>query len=47
MPLYTIDNMEGIAVCERNGETRVTLQSDNNFNTRLQSTLMLQFAYKP
>jgi hypothetical protein len=25
VPLYAIDNMEGIAVCERNGETRVTL----------------------
>ncbi len=47
VPLYAIDNMEGIAVCERNGETRVTLQSDNNFNTRIQSTLLLQFAYKP
>ena len=47
VPLYAIDNMEGIAVCERNGETRVTLQSDNNFNTSIQSTLLLQFAYKP
>jgi hypothetical protein len=47
VPLYAIDNMEGIAVCERDGETRVTLQSDNNFNTRIQSTLLLQFAYKP
>ena len=43
-PFYAIDNMEGIAVCERDGETRVTLMSDNNFNTNLQSTLLLQFA---
>ncbi len=47
VPLYAIDNMEGIAVCKRDGETRVTLQSDNNFNTRIQSTLLLQFAYRP
>ena len=45
MPLYAIDNMEGIAVCERDGETRVTIVSDNNFNTTLQSTLLLQFAF--
>jgi hypothetical protein len=44
MPFYAIDNMEGIAVCERDGETRVTLISDDNFNTSLQSTLLLQFA---
>lgn len=47
VPLYAIDNMEGIAACERDGETRVTLLSDNNFNTRIQSTLLLQFAYRP
>lgn len=44
---YVIDNMEAIAVCERAGETRVTVMSDNNFNTSLQSTLLLQFAYTP
>ncbi len=47
LPLYAIDNMEGLALCERNGETRVTLVSDNNFNTAIQSTVVLQFAYKP
>lgn len=44
---YRIDNMEGIAVCERSGETRITVLSDNNFNTSLQSTLLLQFSYRP
>ena len=44
---YRIDNMEGIALCRRDGETRATLISDNNFNTSLQSTLLLQFAYRP
>jgi len=47
MPFYSIDNMEGIAVCTRNGETRLTLVSDNNFNVTLQRTLLLQFAYRP
>jgi hypothetical protein len=46
-PLYVIDNMEGIAVCEREGETRVTLLSDDNFNAGVQSTILLQFAYRP
>lgn len=43
-PAHVIDNMEGIAVCERQGETRVTLVSDDNFSP-LQSTILLQFAY--
>ncbi|MBC8037821.1 MAG: esterase-like activity of phytase family protein [Rhizobiales bacterium] len=46
-PFYAIDNMEGIALCKRNGETRLTIVSDNNFNTALQRTLLLQFAYEP
>lgn len=46
-PLFVIDNMEGIALCERGGETRVTLMSDDNFNTTVQSTILLQFAYGP
>lgn len=46
-PLYVIDNMEGIATCERDGETRVTLMSDDNFNRGIQSTILLQFAYRP
>ncbi len=46
-PFYAIDNMEGIALCARDGETRITIVSDNNFNTGLQRTLLLQFAYTP
>lgn len=47
MPFYRIDNMEGIAVCQHKGETRITLLSDDNFNRRVQTTLLLQFAYRP
>lgn len=43
---YAIDNMEGLAVCERDGEMRLTIVSDNNFSPR-QRTLLLQFAYGP
>ncbi len=40
-----IDNMEGIAVHSGpNGETVLTLISDDNFNTVLQRTVLLQFA---
>jgi len=46
-PLYVIDNMEGIAACQRGGTTRVTLISDDNFNTAVQSTILLQFDYRP
>jgi hypothetical protein len=46
-PFYAIDNMEGLAVCERNGELRINILSDDNFNTGLQRTLLLQFAYTP
>lgn len=45
-PFYAIDNMEGIALCTRDGETRLTIVSDNNFNTGLQRTLLLQFALR-
>ena len=45
-PLSVIDNMEGIALCTHDGETRVTLLSDDNFNTSVQSTILLQFAYR-
>lgn len=45
-PLYVIDNMEAIALCERRGETRLTLMSDDNFNPSVQSTILLQFAYR-
>ncbi len=47
VPFYAIDNMEGLAVCKRNGELRVNILSDNNFRTDLQRTLLLQFAYAP
>jgi len=43
---YAIDNMEGIALCEREGETRLAIVSDDNFNLR-QRTLLLQFSYEP
>jgi hypothetical protein len=46
-PFYAIDNMEGIALCARDGETRIAIVSDNNFSTGLQRTLLLQFAYTP
>jgi hypothetical protein len=47
MPFYRIDNMEGIAVSRLNGETRVTVVSDNNYRPEYQRTLLLQFALKP
>lgn len=47
MPFYRIDNMEGIAVSRLNGETRVTIVSDNNYRPEYQRTLLLQFALKP
>lgn len=47
MPFYRIDNMEGIAVSKLNGETRVTIISDNNYRPQFQRTLLLQFALKP
>lgn len=41
---YEIDNMEGIAVhTGPRGETVLTIVSDDNFNTMLQRTLLLQF----
>ncbi|MGE0241980.1 MAG: esterase-like activity of phytase family protein [Parvibaculaceae bacterium] len=46
MPFYRIDNMEGIAVSELNGEIRVTVVSDNNYRPEFQRTLVLQFALK-
>jgi hypothetical protein len=45
-PLYVIDNMEAIALCRRDGETRVTLMSDDNFHSAVQSSILLQFAYR-
>jgi len=41
---YEIDNMEGLAVHQgARGETVLTLISDDNFNSLLQRTLLLQF----
>ncbi len=45
-PLHVIDNMEAMALCKRQGETRVTLMSDDNFNASVQSTILLQFGYR-
>ena len=40
-----IDNMEGIAVHQdKRGRDILTVISDNNFNTGLQRTLLMQFA---
>ncbi len=42
-----IDNLEGLAVSENaDGETILTLISDDNFNRFLQRTVLLQFALK-
>jgi len=41
---HRIDNMEGISLHREGGETVVTLISDNNFNTNLQRTLLLEFS---
>ncbi len=42
---YELDNMEGLAIHQaKNGESILTLISDNNFNNCLQRTLILQFA---
>jgi hypothetical protein len=42
---FDIDNMEGIAVhTDAKGATVLTLISDDNFNTYLQRTVLLQFA---
>ncbi len=43
-----IDNMEGMALSrDSRGQTVLTLISDNNFNSFLQRTLLLQFALLP
>lgn len=40
-----IDNMEGLAIRELpSGEVRLTMISDNNFNSLLQRTVLLEFA---
>jgi len=43
--LFEIDNMEGLAAhSDDKGRTILTVISDNNFNTFLQRTLLMQFA---
>jgi len=42
-PPMTVDNFEGIAVIERNGETLILILSDDNFSRR-QRTLLMAFA---
>lgn len=43
-----IDNMEGLAVhTAENGDTVLTIISDDNFNRALQRTLLLQFTLRP
>ncbi len=41
---HQMDNMEGISVHREGAEHVVSLISDNNFNTNLQRTLLLEFA---
>jgi hypothetical protein len=43
-PAHIIDNMEAMALCELNGETRVSIMSDDNYLSAFQSTLLIQFA---
>ncbi|NNE23695.1 MAG: hypothetical protein HKN11_13910 [Rhizobiales bacterium] len=46
-PFFAIDNMEGLAVHQaKNGEIRLTMISDDNYNRWVQSTLLFQFAIK-
>ncbi len=47
IPPVTVDNMEALAVYERDGETRLLMMSDDNFNPGQQRTLLLQFGLTP
>ena len=42
-----VDTVDIAVLTERDGELRVNLVSDDNFDTGLQRTLLLQFSYKP
>lgn len=47
-PLYLVDNMEGIAAHRTaDGEVRLTLISDDNYNRKAQRTLIIEFAIAP
>jgi hypothetical protein len=43
LPVYTFDNMEGIAAHRDERGTVITVISDDNFNKSVQSTVMFQF----
>lgn len=43
-PSHHVDNMEGLSLHREGSETVISLISDNNFNTTLQRTLLLEFA---
>ncbi len=46
-PAYAVDNMEGLSVhTDAQGRAVFTIVSDNNFNTSLQRTLLLQFVWQ-
>ncbi|MGI9373352.1 MAG: esterase-like activity of phytase family protein, partial [Hyphomicrobiales bacterium] len=46
-PAYAVDNMEGLSAHkDMQGRTIFTIVSDNNFNTSLQRTLLLQFVWQ-
>lgn len=47
IPPVTVDNMEALALYQRDGETRLLMMSDDNFNAGLQRTLLLQFVLTP
>ncbi len=47
IPPVTIDNMEALALFEREGTLHLLMMSDDNFNTGLQRTLLLHFVLKP
>lgn len=46
-PYANVDNMEGLGVCQRDGETRLSVISDDNYLPSLQRTVIFQFALKP
>jgi hypothetical protein len=46
-PFYLIDNMEGIAVHHWDGELRISVISDDNYNHAIQKTVLYQFALRP
>lgn len=47
IPPMTIDNMEALAVYQRDGVVQLLMMSDDNFNAGLQRTFLLHFELKP